>query len=228
MTKALFIFGCVVASLYGGPIACTPTGAANVTITGTLASSTSLTDVTCGPVLFTNFRSIDSSGGTTTGNPVSLVAGASNFDSATGIATLSFNPNYQLLTTMQDTHLLFDVRSAQTINRAGLMVGGAGVGGIDERLCAGSSANIDVGSGVCINGAQQLASLAAVLGGTSSVPLSTPSSAFGVFKDIGTKGLLTGVSETFHTDGNVPEPVTSGLVGLGLTAVILIRRRRSA
>ncbi|GAC1507500.1 MAG: hypothetical protein NVS1B14_12380 [Vulcanimicrobiaceae bacterium] len=214
---------------YAASLNCTPNTPTNVTITGTLATSTSLASIVCGPATFSTFSSLDASGGTTTGTPVSFLPGISNYNAATGLITLALNPNLNG-GGYQDTHLLFNVVSTMPITAVGLNVGGAGTGVIGERLCTGGIANVDSASGLCAPGSAQLGYLAASLGQSASTSLSMPATQIGVFKDIGVvDSSLSSVSQTFQTQpSNVPEPNSTvfAMIGFALAGIAYVRRTR--
>src|SRR6476646_1143249 len=183
--------------------------------------------VVCGDITFNNFQVFDAAPSTSTGSPFVLLSGTYDGSSA----TLAFNPNLNNASVNQDVHLLFNVFSTSPIITIGLTNGGSTNSGIQERLCSGS---IDPFSGVC-SGGTQVASLTAAGGVTTTAVLTVPSTSLNVYKDIGhpAGGEMTGFSQTFTTapvsaveSGAVPEPATFAMLGGGLLALALARRKK--
>lgn len=222
----------VLGTVYAAPVSCLPSTPGTVTtVVGSLPGSSLLT-ITCGAVTFSNFQAIDASGGTTMGLPVNYLPGLSNsyYDPATGFYQLSFNPNFTSSAGIQDIHFFFDVTSTVPIRSVDMSVGGSlGAGSINENVCNGGTVNMNLGSGVCTNGAAQLANLTVPFSSSGSVNFFAPpgtSVQFGVWKNVGKQsGELTSFTQSFTTV--VPEPATYGMLGGALVLLAAIRRMRS-
>lgn len=229
-----------VGTIQATPVACTPNVAGTLTTVVASAPGTSLMTLTCSSggtnIIFSNFQAVDASGGTTTGLPINYIAGLGNtyIDTALGIVNVSLNPNFPNVG-FKDIHYTFDVVSNVPLTSVDMSVAGAGRGTvtIDEIVCSGGTANMNLATGGCINGSSMLANMSQ--GANSSTPggqqLFTPAGAssttLGVFKDIGaTNGEgLTAFTQSFHFA--VPEPATFALMGAGLILFAISRRKRA-
>jgi hypothetical protein len=219
----------VATSLSAAVVQCTGTGGSALTlpiVLTTAASTYSPTgfggpSIVCGPMTFSNWQEI-AAGGNALNAALNLIS-PSTFDTTTGTAVLALNPNF--VVPPDDSHLFFTVTSTTPIVSVDLGVGGM-FSGIVERICTGA---INAADGTCVGGlSAQLGSLSAQSGSSSVVTLSTPSTSFTVFKDIGTTapgGQLTSFSESASTP--IPEPVSMALLGGGLALLGFARWRRS-
>jgi hypothetical protein len=228
-------------TIHATPVACTPNVAGTLTTVVGTAPGTSMMTLTCSSggtnIIFSNFQAIDASGGTTTGLLINYIAGLGNtyIDTGSGIVNLSLNPNFPSVGA-KDIHYTFDVVSSVALTSVDMSVGGAGTGTvtIDEVVCSGGTANMNLATGGCINGSTMLANMSQAA--NSSTPggqqLFTPPGAtsmtLGVFKDIGaTNGEgLTSFTQSFHFS-TVPEPATFALMGAGLILFAVSRRKRA-
>lgn len=181
---------------------------------------TSSTVVTCNGLTFDNFQVLSPTGGAS-GLVDILSAGACEGSQV----CLSFNPNLQA---NQDEEFLFTVWGG--INQIDMSVGGANAT-ISERACANPIPTSGALLGLCTNadGTSSVNPLGeiTVSSGTSGQPVMSPffnpTSPVYIFKNIetGADGQLSEFTQSFAN----PEPVSMVLLGSGLLALGLLRRR---
>lgn len=233
--KMIFTLGLLTAGVVSAaPVGCagSPPPAQTVATSST-ASSYSFS---CGELTFSNFEVVDA--GTVLPAIMNLVSAVE--DPSLNMVVLNFNPNmYAWPGTVEDLHFYFQVTGG--ISGIDLAVGGTR-SFITEKACA-TAINRNGGNN-CTGGiSNELASLTNFSG--NSPVNGTFASGLGaspvyIFKDIlvdgrrsSTGAELTSFSQSFYTvpvidDSSVPEPLSMGLMGSGLTGLIVLRRRMKA
>ena len=188
--------------------------------TGGDSPVTSGTVIMCGGLTFDNFQVLHPTGGAA-GTVDILSAGLD----AAGEIDLTFNPN---LGPSQDEQLLFAVWGG--ITQIDMSVAG-NLASITERACANPIATTGDFEGLCTNaaGTAVAAPLAQISVDSNESAVSgtfTGTSPVYIFKDIQAgdpNGQLTEFTQTFQP--SVPEPVSTVLLGSGLLALGLLRRK---
>ena len=195
------------------PLPCTiSTGVDNPVTSGTV--------IMCGGLTFDNFQVLHATGGAA-GTIDILSAGLD----AAGEIDLTFNPN---LGPSQDEQLLFAVWGG--ITQIDMSVAG-NLASITERACANAIPTMGDFADLCTNaaGTAVAAPLAQISVDSNESAVSgtfTGTSPVYIFKDIQTEdpnGQLTEFTQTFQP--SVPEPVSTVLLGSGLLALGLLRRK---
>jgi hypothetical protein len=165
-----------------------------------------------GGLTFSNFSAVNAGG---VPNPVVTLVTASDF--AGGTAYLNFNPNLIAVSGPADLWFYFKI----TGGLIGIDLSNAGGGStsIQERVCT-----VGIGAdNLCAQGGVQLANVTANSGEMKDVYFDAVGEAF-VWKDIlatQPDGHISSFTQSFH----IPEPVTFVLIGSGLLALGLVRRR---
>ena len=188
--------------------------------TGGDSPVTSGTVIMCGGLTFDNFQVLHPTGGAA-GTVDILSAGLD----AAGEIDLTFNPN---LGPSQDEQLLFAVWGG--ITQIDMSVAG-NLASITERACANAIPTMGDFADLCTNaaGTAVAAPLAQISVDSNESAVSgtfTGTSPVYIFKDIQTEdpnGQLTEFTQTFQP--SVPEPVSTVLLGSGLLALGLLRRK---
>jgi hypothetical protein len=195
------------------PLPCTiSTGVDNPVTSGTV--------IMCGGLTFDNFQVLHPTGGSA-GMVDILSAGLD----AAGEIDLTFNPN---LGPSQDEQLLFAVWGG--ITQIDMSVAG-NLASVTERACANAIPTMGDFADLCTNaaGTAVVAPLAQISVDSNESAVSgtfTGTSPVYIFKDIQTEdpnGQLTEFTQTFQP--SVPEPVSTVLLGSGLLALGLLRRK---
>jgi hypothetical protein len=169
-----------------------------------------------GGLTFSNFSAINA-GSPVWSNQINIVTVVSTG----GVMKLEFNPN---MAASQDIHFYFQVSGAPILG-AFLADGGAASSHIYERICGNGIVNPAGGDNSCTGGiGNQLAELYADGGGPSStVMFAAPDSSIWIYKNIAAGSAeLSSFTEGFV----IPEPMTFVMLGSGLLALGLVRRRR--
>ena len=182
--------------------------------------ATGTTVITCGGLTFDNFQVLFPTGGA--GGMVDIISAGLD---AAGEIDLTFNPN---LGPSQDEQLLFTVWGG--ISQIDMSVAG-NLASITERACANPIATTGDFEALCTNaaGTAVVAPLAQISVDSNESAVSgtfTGTSPVYIFKDIQTEdpnGQLTEFTQTFQP--SVPEPVSTVLLGSGLLALGLLRRK---
>ena len=188
--------------------------------TGGDSPVTSGTVIMCGGLTFDNFQVLHPTGGSA-GMVDILSAGLD----AAGEIDLTFNPN---LGPSQDEQLLFAVWGG--ITQIDMSVAG-NLASVTERACANAIPTMGDFADLCTNaaGTAVVAPLAQISVDSNESAVSgtfTGTSPVYIFKDIQTEdpnGQLTEFTQTFQP--SVPEPVSTVLLGSGLLALGLLRRK---
>ena len=194
------------------PLCTVSTGVDNPVTSGTV--------IMCGGLTFDNFQVLHATGGAA-GTIDILSAGLD----AAGEIDLTFNPN---LGPSQDEQLLFAVWGG--ITQIDMSVAG-NLASITERACANATPTTGDFADLCTNAAATAvaAPLAQISVDSNESAVSgtfTGTSPVYIFKDIQTEdpnGQLTEFTQTFQP--SVPEPVSTVLLGSGLLALGLLRRK---
>ena len=194
------------------PLCTVSTGFNNLVTSGTV--------IMCGGLTFDNFQVLHPTGGAA-GTVDILSAGLD----AAGEIDLTFNPN---LGPSQDEQLLFAVWGG--ITQIDMSVAG-NLASITERACANAIPTMGDFADLCTNAAATAvaAPLAQISVDSNESAVSgtfTGTSPVYIFKDIQTEdpnGQLTEFTQTFQP--SVPEPVSTVLLGSGLLALGLLRRK---
>lgn len=173
------------------------------------------TVVVCGGLTFDNFEVVNPTGGAT-----GLIDITQYTDTGCGTEIcISFNPNLQA---NQDEALEFEVTGG--ISDIDMSVGGQNAS-ITETACTVPVPTSGIDLGICPSGdilGQITVSSGEANQPVFSTPFSTTSPVY-IFKDIntGSGGALSEFTQSFQT----PEPVSMVLLGSGLLALGLLRRR---
>jgi len=220
--KTLFVLAAATLLLLNvmsaNPVSCTIPGGGVVTYN----TPSSLT-MTCGALTFSNFDLVSST--PSPGNIGKIDIIGLTYDSATGEVDMTLNPN---LGASQVDDLLFQVSGGVT--QLDLAVGGNDAT-ITERACSTSIPTSGSGAFLCPSGTMlgQVSDYSndpAAPVFSSSFPVTSP---IYIVKDIGTGagGSLSSFTESFETNarGHVPEPISLVLLGSGLLALGMFRRR---
>jgi hypothetical protein len=178
------------------------------------------TVIMCGGLTFDNFQVLNPTGGA--GGIVDILSAGLD---AAGEIDLTFNPN---LGPSQDEELLFTVWGG--ISQIDMSVAG-NLASITERACANPIATTGDFVALCTNaaGTAVVAPLAQISVDSNESAVSgtfTGTSPVYIFKDIQAgdpNGQLTEFTQTFQP--SVPEPVSTVLLGSGLLALGLLRRK---
>ena len=168
---------------------------------------------TIGVLTFSNFDWSLASG---SGGPVAL----SGLIPSNG---LNFTPN---MNGAGDLHFTFSVSAAPgNVITAFLTNNGLGGTFVQEKVCSAPFTNPQL-NGTCA--ATTLANFGAASGVTTSGNLSTPQSTIWVWKDIfsDASGHLTSFDQSFSSTTVTPEPMTLSMMGAGLLALGLVRRKK--
>jgi hypothetical protein len=208
-------------------------GAANAAITCSDSNPRNVTGLnvsggcTIGGLTFSNFQVLPAAG-----NPTPEIDLVSAIVDPMGFVDLQFNPNMSAPPSggNQDIHFFFSVTGG--IDQIDLAVGGVNAT-IIERAC---STPLATNNPTCPaeNVLANIIGFSAPPGpntAISAVFATTPT--VYIYKDVGvspnqpnsTGGGLTTFTQSFH-QSQVPEPVTSGLLGSGLLAGVVFRRWR--
>jgi len=166
-----------------------------------------------GPITFSDFTVLGTGGYPL--HPAFLtILGVSASD---GVIQLDFAPNPAMTTAGQDMWFYMTITGWHM--GVDLVNGGVGNTSIAERVCSGP-----LSGGACSGGSVELLTLLASSGQHPYGEYAAgPQSLAYVFKDIyvGTDGHLSSFSQSVH----IPEPMTFVLIGSGLLALGLVRRR---
>ncbi|HXM45390.1 MAG TPA: PEP-CTERM sorting domain-containing protein [Bryobacteraceae bacterium] len=172
------------------------------------------TVVTCGTLTFDNFEVVNPTNGA---EGQVDVLGTSYFDTGSGQAYVEFNPN---LLSAQDEEFLFSVWGGTS--EIDMTVGGQNAQ-IQETACSAPVPTSGLGAGECPTGTL----LGQITVGSNQAAgfanFNTTSPVY-IFKNIetGAGGQLSEFTQSF---GTIPEPVSMVLLGSGLLALGLLRRK---
>lgn len=178
--------------------------------------------INCGPLIFDNFQVLNVSGGASGRFDINVVT----FDDVTGQVIINGNPN---LGSNQHFDLFFRVRGG--IDSIDLSVGGTN-GTVTERACLNPIPTGGPLANLCTNAAGTMSvpplGQVTVHSGDVGQPFVAPfviTTPVYIFKDIatGVGGGMSTMNQSFHS---VPEPVSMLLLGSGLLAFGIIRKRR--
>jgi hypothetical protein len=188
--------------------------------------------ISCGGLSFSNFNVIPATGFSEDLTPtVSLVS----VDLSRGSVNLVFNPNLSAPTGAQDIHFYYQV--AGPVNGAGLAVGGVNAT-IIERVCSTPIPNSGPAANTCSDGSTPVANFVgySMPPGPNAVKqaISGGGTSFWVYKDVGVGanqlthggGGLTSFTQSWENGGgHIPEPASMLLIGSGIIALGMLRRR---
>ncbi|MBZ5585139.1 MAG: PEP-CTERM sorting domain-containing protein [Acidobacteriia bacterium] len=212
----------VCAALNAAPVACL---GSPFSLTPGGASPT----IACGGITFTNFSLLNLSGQNAGHLDITNVT----FDSATGLVTLSENPN---LGSGGHENLIYTVSGP--LVSAGMSVGGTSATVI-ERACANPIPTTGVLANLCTDSSQTTSATPLteliVHSGDANQPVTgsfAQATTAYVYKDIGASsgGSLNSLQESFGSMSSVPEPSSLLLLSaamLGLVGMAAVRPRRS-
>ena len=187
--------------------------------------------VTCGGLTFSNFNVIPGAGTST------VFMDLVSVDLTGTTVSLSFNPNMSVPTGHQDIHFYYQV----TGNAVGVDLAVGGVNAtVIERVCSQPIPTSGGTANTCPTGSSLANFLAVSTPPGPSVASATfpagSGSTFYVFKDIGVTtgqfqpggGALTSFTQSWEIGGGggqVPEPASVLLIGSGIFALGILRRR---